>query len=117
MIHLPRTLAALDTPAFAATLAGELAALGAAALGLERALARSSMLADDVIEVSQLGVRREGGRIVVRVGVFFAGVIAGCSCADDPTTIDRLPEYCELRLSIDPSDAATLIEFDPEISP
>jgi len=37
--------------------------------------------------------------------------------ADDPTTIDCLPEYCELRLSIDPSDAATLIEFDPEISP
>lgn len=93
LIHPPRTLAARDTPDFAA------------------------ILADDVIEVCQLGVRREGGRIVVRAGVFFAGVIAGCSCADDPTTIDRLPEYCELRLSIDPSDAATLIEFDPEISP
>jgi len=43
---------------------------------------------------------REGG-IQVRLGVFFSGVITGCSCADDLTPIKPQDEYGELHLVID----------------
>lgn len=47
-----------------------------------------------------LGASDDPGFIHARVGVFFTGIIAGCSCADDPTPVDTQNEYCELRLTI-----------------
>jgi hypothetical protein len=43
----------------------------------------------------------DGDRIRVRVGVFFSGIVAGCSCADDPTPVEAQNEYCELLVDID----------------
>ncbi|MGB0712599.1 MAG: hypothetical protein ACPGUC_03460, partial [Gammaproteobacteria bacterium] len=58
----------------------------------------SSAVAPSPIKVVVLSVTADVGDTEVRVGVFYAGVIAGCNCADDPTPMDEENEYCELRL-------------------
>lgn len=47
--------------------------------------------------------------IHVTAGIFYQSVIAGCSCADDPTPINKNNEYCEVWLAIDKSTAETTI--------
>ncbi|MEW6163687.1 MAG: hypothetical protein AB1642_01350 [Pseudomonadota bacterium] len=108
MIHLPASMRAWGTPDFAAALKRELAACGAA-LPLQQAVAASGVALDDGLEVMLIAVRAEGGCIHARVGVFFAGVVAGCNCADDPTPVEALPEYCELALRLDPSTALATV--------
>lgn len=100
-IVLRDSLAAWGTPAFAATLKNELQRLGADALPLQEALARSSAVAGDGIEVMFIGADDDPQWIRARVGVFYSGIIAGCSCADDPTPVEAQTEYCELVLTID----------------
>jgi len=43
--------------------------------------------------------------IRVKAGIFYTGVIAGCSCADDPTPIDEQNEYCVVQFDIDRTTA------------
>ena len=47
--------------------------------------------------------------ILVKAGIFYTGIIAGCSCADDPTPLDEQNEYCELELNINKETAETTI--------
>lgn len=106
MLHLPASLAAWGTPAFAATLKRELADR-AASLPLQQAVTTSSSALDSGIEAMLITVQEDDRRILARVGVFFSGIVAGCSCADDPTPVAPQPEYCELQLAIDRTTAAT----------
>lgn len=107
MLHLPDSLAAWGTPGFAAALKRELAGAGAR-LPLQQGLSATGYALDARIEVMLLGAEATAGEIVVKVGVFYAGVVAGCNCADDPTPVEAQPEYCELRIAIDrhPAGAA-----------
>ena len=41
-----------------------------------------------------LSASEDAGLLRVKAGIFYTGIIAGCSCADDPTPIDELNEYC-----------------------
>jgi len=45
----------------------------------------------------------------VKAGLLYAGIIAGCSCADDPTPIDEVTEYCVVRFDIDKATAETKV--------
>jgi hypothetical protein len=56
-----------------------------------------------------IGVSEAAGLIRVKAGIFYTGVIAGCSCADDPTPVDELNEYCVLQLGIDKKTAETTV--------
>jgi hypothetical protein len=104
-VILTRSSAAWDGPAFRATLIGELQALGpehpALHPILQAALTRTSAVADSPLAVHLLGSHAHGGQIQARVGIFFAGIIAGCSCADDPSPVDGITEHCELQVTID----------------
>jgi hypothetical protein len=53
-----------------------------------------------------LGASESDGHIRARTGVFFSGIDAGCSCADDPTPVEAQQEYCELEVDIDQATAA-----------
>lgn len=50
-------------------------------------------------------------RDIVRVtaGIFFRGVIGGCSCTDDPTPASDIEEYCELRMDIARTGTTTVV--------
>lgn len=108
-IRLPAALNAWNTPAFAATLKRELEGLGAGGLPLQQGLAASSVALDDAYEVMVIAAEDAPGAIRARVGVFYAGIVAGCSCADDPTPVEPQHEYCELLLAIDKATAETAV--------
>jgi hypothetical protein len=110
MLRLPAALQAWNTPGFAAILKDELVRQ-AAALPLQQAAAHSSVALDGGIEVMLIGATADPARIRVHVGVFFSGIVAGCSCADDPTPVEAQPEYCELELLIDPATAETTVRL------
>lgn len=110
MFGLPASAAAWGTPEFATTLAAELESLGPQSLGLQRQIARGSHLADGAFQVSVIAETEDGKHLKVRVGVFFASIIAGCSCADDPTPVEALAEYCELVVTIERGNAVAQVE-------
>jgi hypothetical protein len=56
-----------------------------------------------------LSVTEQPECIQVKAGLFYTGSVAGCSCADDPTPLDEINEYCEARFDIDKQTAATTI--------
>lgn len=111
MFQLSETLHAWGTEDFAPTLRREVRQLGAAQLPLQAGLHSSGYALDEVRDMTLLGVEETTEQIRARIGVFYAGIIAGCSCADDPTPVEAQDEYCEILLSIDKSNAAASAEL------
>ncbi len=109
MLRLTRSLHAWGTPEFAAILKQEIEQAGADPLPLQQGLSTSSVALGDKISVMINGVSEDAEFIHARAGVFYSGVIAGCSCADDPTPVGENNEYCELRFDIDKQTAATTV--------
>ncbi len=108
-ITLPQALAAWRTPAFDDTLKQELAHLDSGQLPLQQGLTHSSHVTERPIQAMVLATDEKPAHIEVKIGVFYTGVIAGCSCADDPTPIDEQNEYCVLQLDIDRATADTTV--------
>jgi hypothetical protein len=102
-------LQAWGTPAFRDTLKAEIACLGPADLPLQQGLAGSSYATDTPPQAVILSATDEGDCLRVKAGLFYAGIIAGCSCADDPTPVDEQTEYCEVLLEIDKASGETKV--------
>lgn len=109
MIHLPDTLKALGTPDFKNVVKREVEQLEMNLLPLQQGLAVSSHVSDRPIQAMILSTNEEGPRILVKAGLFYTGVIAGCNCADDPSPVDELNEYCVVRFEIDKRTAETTV--------
>lgn len=109
MIRLPASLKAWGTPDFETVLKQEIEQLDAGLLPLQQGLSASSYVTDRPFQARIISVREEAGQILAKVGIFYTGVIAGCSCADDPTPIGELNEYCVVMLAIDPATAETTV--------
>jgi len=104
-LTLKRSAAAWNSPSFRPTLVDEVQVLGphhpALRPLLQAGLTQTSAVAEAPLGVQVLRSREAAGRIHMHLGVFYAGVIAGCSCADDPSPVDPITEHCELLLDID----------------
>jgi hypothetical protein len=109
MIELPLSVQAWGTPAFRDTLKREIEQLDAKRLPLQQGLSRTSYAADRPHTALILGSREDGRFIRARVGIFYAGIVAGCSCADDPTPVTEEEEYCELQLDIERTTAQATV--------
>jgi hypothetical protein len=109
MIRLPQSVKTWGTPAFKDVLKQEMEQLDAALLPLQQCLSRSSYVAEQPFQVMILGTGEADGTIRVKAGIFYTGVIAGCSCADDPSPVDELNEYCEVLLVIDRDTSETAV--------
>ncbi|MEW5966584.1 MAG: hypothetical protein AB1720_06235 [Pseudomonadota bacterium] len=114
MIRLPDSTRAWGAPDFEPVLKREIAALDPATLPLQQALRASSHVAEKPIQATVLASGEQDGRIRVKVGIFYSGIIAGCSCADDPTPMSEQAEYCVLRLDIDPATAEATVTLLPD---
>lgn len=99
-MRLPESARAWGTADFPAVLKRELAA-HAAELPLQQALSGTSAVADEPVTVVLLAARADEATIHVKTGIFFAGILAGCSCADDPAPVESQTEYCELQVAIE----------------
>ena len=104
-LTLTRSAATWNRPMFRATLIDEIQTLGAdhPALQplLQAGLRQTSAVADDALAVHLRSSCEQEGHILVQLGIFYSGIIAGCSCADDPSPVDTITEHCELLLDID----------------
>lgn len=108
-LSLPKSLAAWPGEAFTGVLLDELALANPASLRLERLLQHGSHIVDTP-EFMLLGTEADTKNLRVRVGVFLHSVMAGCACADDPTPMDIMNEYGELRLTIDRDTAGVEVQ-------
>jgi hypothetical protein len=113
VIRLPLACQAWGGADFGAALAREIEQLDPALLPLQQGLSATSVAVPEGFKVVFFGAEEAGNAIRARVGVFYAGVIAGCSCADDPTPVEPQPEYCELDIDIDPGTARARIALLP----
>jgi hypothetical protein len=111
MIRLPNALNAWKTPEFETVLKQEIEQLDAASLPLQQGLSVSSHVTERPFQAMIIGFSEETGLIRVKAGIFYTGVIAGCSCADDPTPVGELNEYCVLQFCIDRMTADTTVEL------
>jgi hypothetical protein len=95
--RLENSVRAWNTDAFAGVLKADILELGGAVLPLHEA-ATTGCVDEGDIGITVLGSADNATEIHVNIGVFFAEIIAGCSCGDEPSTSNA---YCELLVSID----------------
>ena len=114
MTRLSKSLNAWGTPDFNAILKQEIEHLNAGQLPLQQGLSTSSIALDSRLEAMLLGVSEDAAAIRAKVGIFYSGIIAGCSCADDPSPVEEQNEYCEILLTIDKATAETKVILLPE---
>lgn len=70
-------------------------------LPLQQGLSVGGYALYDTFNVMIIGISDHAKHLHVRAGIFYQGVIAGCSCADDPSPTDVTTEYCEVLFEID----------------
>jgi hypothetical protein len=111
MIHLDKALKAWGSPDFQEILKREIKGLDAGQLPLQQGLSTGSHAVDDSLGVMIISVTEDADVIHAKAGIFYTGIIAGCSCADDPTPVDENHEYCVVQLDIDKTTAETTVSL------
>lgn len=109
MTRLENSLHAWSTTDFKEVLKQEIVQLGAEHLPLQQGLSTGNYVSDAPITVSIHSVLEMEKVIRVKAGIFYQGVIGGCSCTDDPTPISDINEYCEVQFDIDKASAITAV--------
>lgn len=113
MIRLEASLRAWGTPEFNAVLKREIEQQ-ADALPLQQGLSASSSVGSEPVTALIHGVSEAAEAISIRVGIFYQGLVTGCSCADDPSPPGEVSEYCEVLLVVDRGSGearVSLLEF------
>ena len=109
MSKLADSLHAWGTPDFKRILKSEIEQLDASQLPLQQGLSIGSYALDNKLNVIVIDAAEAEGHIRAKVGIFYTSIIAGCSCADDPTPVDENNEYCVVQLDINTSTAETTL--------
>lgn len=109
MIQLNNALRAWGTANFQTVLKQEIAQLGADHLPLQQGLSGGNYVSEAPIMVAINSITETEKVIRVKAGIFYQGVMGGCSCADDPTPTSESNEYCTVQLEIDKKTAATVV--------
>ena len=111
MFNLPQSLKAWNSEDFNATIIRELRGLDSNLLPLQQGLQYSSYVIADRLAVIVLSTQENPLEITVKAGLIYNGVIAGCSCSDDPTPTDETNEYCEVLFCINKKTAETTVKL------
>ena len=109
MIRLDSVLNAWGTRGFETVLKHEISQLGTSQRPLQQGLSIGNYVAADPVTVVINSVAELENVIRVKAGIFYKGLIGGCSCADDPTPTSEYNEYCEVQLDIETATAATSV--------
>ena len=109
MIRFNNSLSAWGKPDFSAVLKQEIVQMDPAFLPLQQGMSIGSHVTDRPVSAMIIRAHEEDGVIRVKAGIFYTSIIAGCSCADDPTPISENNEYCEVQFDIDRTTAETTV--------
>ena len=110
-MQLSKSLNAWNTPAFGKILKQEIQSLDGKLLPLQQGLSHSSYACEDNFSVVILGISEGDTSICVKTGIFYTGLIPGCSCADDPSPDNEYAEYCEVEFTINTTTAETCVRL------
>ena len=102
MIKLTNSLKNWGSENFKKILKQEIEALGNDVLPLNQATCQGGLADDSNISALINSVTENETQLLIKVGIFFNEIIAGCNCGDDPASENT---YCELLVSIDKSTA------------
>lgn len=111
MIKLPLSINAWSRDTFNDVLKKELDSLPAQEWPLQKGLSQGSYALGDKLSLTILDTDSDVTNIFVKVSLFYTSIIAGCSCADDPTPVDEINEYCEVQLMINKHSGETKISL------
>jgi hypothetical protein len=113
-MHLKKTLDAWSNPDFDQVAIREIRALNPNALPLQQGLTHSGTVSEEGFDVRIIGASLTPNRLLVKAGLFYSGIIAGCSCSDDPSPVEPIPEYCEVVFAIDRDSGSATVELEPD---
>ena len=111
MLYLKQSVKAWNTDSFNNVLIKELRSIDSNLLPLQEGLSNSSYAIGDNISAIILHSEENNGHLQIKAGLFYSGIIAGCNCADDPSPVDEINEYCEVLLSIEINTAHTNVSL------
>ena len=109
MTQFLNALSAWNTSTFNETLKHEIEQMNADSLPLQLGLSQGNYTNGANLGVIVMNVSDEVDFIRAKTGIFYTSIISGCSCADDPTPISELTEYCEVVFDIDKTTAETTV--------
>lgn len=115
MISLPESLTTWGAPEFEVIFKREVSSLESTLLPLQQGLAQSSYVSDSDFNVVILSSSETADALNIKAGIFYAGINAGSCCADDPTPLDEITEYCEINVEINKSTAEAIIRLLQEV--
>jgi len=110
-LKLTRALQSNNDPDFKNALKNEIQNLDSSLLPLQQGLSLSSYVGTSAFSAVILNVTEEINFIQVKAGIFYTGIIAGCSCSDDPSPTDEQNEYCELQFVVNKKTAETTVKL------
>jgi len=113
MITLKYSRKAWGSPEFNQRFKSEVESLRADQLPLQEALQYTSYVSNDPFSIMVLTTSEDTHLIRVKAGVLYSGIVAGCSCVDDPTPISTVAEHCELQFEIDKRSSAATVTLLP----
>jgi hypothetical protein len=111
MFYLHNTLASWPNESFTDVLKAEMQTLSMEDLPLQQALQYAAHVSDKPITVTLLKTSESDAYLLVKAGIFYNGIISGCSCADDPSPNTETNEYCTVEISINKDNAATTVKL------
>lgn len=100
MIRLTHTVDAWGKPDFDAVLKNDIQQLSVDQLPLQEGLSGTSCVAPSGFEAMIISTSEADGMIRAKAGIFYKGILGGCSCADDPTPVEEESEYCVVQFEI-----------------
>lgn len=109
MIKLTESLSHWGNTDFEDVFKYEIDGLDVTLLPLQAGLTKSNYVSDSDIKIIVLNISDDNEFINIKSGVFYAGIIAGSCCADDPTPLSEQAEYCEILFAINKRTAETSI--------
>jgi hypothetical protein len=111
VIRFAAALRAWGTPEFNDVLKREIEGLAGTQLPLQEGLTSSSHALHDRVSAMIIDVSDATRVIRAKAGIFYTGIVAGCSCADDPTPVTEQNEYCVVQFTIDKTTAETTLRL------
>ncbi|NWF35379.1 hypothetical protein [Mariprofundus sp. KV] len=109
MTQFSQAVVAWGNPDFKAAVKCDIEQLSVNELPLQQGLRNGSVALDDDIQAMILNVQESDTSIRVKAGIFYKSIIAGCSCADDPTPVDEVDEHCEVQININKASGEATI--------
>lgn len=113
-MKLSKSKIAYGSEEFEDTLKKEIQTLSPEQLPLQKGLSISSYVGPSPFTVTILKVSEDADNIIIKTGVFYTGIIAGCNCSDDPSPVDEQNEYCEILFTINKNTAETSVNLFKE---